>query len=130
MTAVFIEIDAGEATITCAYDPDVVDTIKRLPAPHRSWDRDRRVWLIREGYVSALASWLRADGHDVTVGAGEADPLPENWGDALFEAVGDGLIEPVYRALSRILHPDIGGDTQLMQELNAARDRHERRGAA
>jgi hypothetical protein len=41
----------------------------------------------------------------------------------LLDAVGPARIEPVHRALARVLHPDVGGDTALMQQLNAARDR-------
>jgi hypothetical protein len=41
----------------------------------------------------------------------------------LLDAVGKDRVEPVHRALVKVLHPDVGGDTKLMQELNAARDR-------
>jgi hypothetical protein len=50
---------------------------------------------------------------------------PSNdWAHSLFRAVGPDRAEAVYKALSRVLHPDTPtGDHQLMQQLNEARRR-------
>jgi len=45
------------------------------------------------------------------------------WADALLTAAGPELAPRVFKALAAVLHPDTGGDTTLMQQLNAARDR-------
>ena len=44
------------------------------------------------------------------------------WAAAVFVRVGPERVPAVYRALSRCLHPDAGGDTQIQQELNSAHD--------
>jgi hypothetical protein len=41
----------------------------------------------------------------------------------MFAALGPEYGERAYRALVRVLHPDGGGDHQLMVDLNKARDR-------
>jgi hypothetical protein len=48
-----------------------------------------------------------------------------DWCGPLFSAVGPDRREAVFKALVRVLHPDNAktGDTKLMQDLNAARDR-------
>lgn len=43
----------------------------------------------------------------------------------LFRAVGPRHADRVHRALARVLHPDAGGDAELMAALNAAHDRRE-----
>jgi hypothetical protein len=45
------------------------------------------------------------------------------WADDLLDAAGPELGATIYKALSRVLHPDAGGSTELMQHLNRARDR-------
>ena len=79
--------------------------------------------------VDALAGALRAAGQHVFFTAGGADnrraPSPgtpdRTWAEHLFAAVGPAHADATYRAMSKVLHPDTGGDTVLMQQLNAAR---------
>ena len=42
------------------------------------------------------------------------------WAQLIFNRVGHSRSYEIYRALSRCLHPDVGGDTELQRELNAA----------
>lgn len=71
-----------------------------------------------------LASAIRRGGHQ-TVGL---DPQPgadpSGWAEALFRRVGPARHEPVFPALTQVLHPDTPatGDTALQRELNAARE--------
>lgn len=51
---------------------------------------------------------------------------PRTWADDLLTEAGD-LAPVVYKALARVLHPDAGGNTKLMQALNAANDRRSKR---
>jgi hypothetical protein len=39
---------------------------------------------------------------------------------ALFSELPTPLRQPVYRALSKVLHPDVGGSDELMKQLNKA----------
>jgi hypothetical protein len=48
----------------------------------------------------------------------------QNWAEVLLTAVGPERADAVFRAVSRIVHPDTeNGDAGLMRELIAARDR-------
>jgi hypothetical protein len=51
-------------------------------------------------------------------------PDTAQWAHALLRRVGPLRREPVFRALTRILHPDnpATGDAVLQRELNTARD--------
>jgi hypothetical protein len=114
----------GDATVvTFSYNAEIVDTIKRIvPAFLRPWDPARREWVVHEpAYVPELAAVLRAAGYRV-VGLDEPsrDVSCQGWAHHLFAAVGPKRHTTVYRALSRCLHPDVGGDHQLMQTLNRA----------
>lgn len=46
----------------------------------------------------------------------------QNWAEQLLGRLGVEQGDKAFKALSRVLHPDVGGDTVLMQQLNAARD--------
>jgi hypothetical protein len=109
--------------VAFAYHPAAVGLIKQtVPGYARSWGPHRRVWIVDPAWAHILADTLRCYGHTVVgldaprqTHAGDAD-----WARALFRRVGPSRAGPVFRSLSRILHPDAGGDTQLQRELNAA----------
>lgn len=48
------------------------------------------------------------------------------WAKALFDALPSALHDRAYRALAKVLHPDTGGDAEMMKALNAERDRRSR----
>ncbi|MFF2085911.1 hypothetical protein ACFVVM_19200 [Nocardia sp. NPDC058176] len=52
-------------------------------------------------------------------------PAGGTWAEQLFSALGASRTEAVFRALTKVFHPDNikTGDTVLMQQLNEARDR-------
>lgn len=113
------------------YSPyELRDIVKSFPAWTRHWDPVRKCWQVELGYVDAIAGALRAAGEDVyfTGGGDEAKrpaspstPSP-NWAVSLLAAVGPAREEAAYRAMSKVVHPDAGGSTELMQQLNAARN--------
>ena len=137
MATVTFEFDGFEFDyiVRFAYDPRLVDLIKTVPRYYRSWNPTLRQWRVSVVYARTLANSMRQLGCTV-VGLDQhererADPPPHSHGrtprhntfDLLFERVGHHRAEPVFRALTRVLHPDVGGDTELMKELNNARDR-------
>jgi hypothetical protein len=72
-----------------------------------------------------LASAIERAGHR-TVGVDEprAAVGRADWAEAVLDAVGPTRHEPVFRALTEVLHPDAPtGDGRLQQQLNDARDR-------
>jgi len=117
------------------------DVCKTLPG--RSWDKLVKCWVIPSVFVDEAANVLRAAGCVVYVtrpngqpwtsgraGAGHRSSPGDRWAELLLEAVGPQRADTVFRALTRILHPDAGGDLVLMKQLNAARDRVESRRAS
>lgn len=50
-----------------------------------------------------------------------------SWAEEMFAAVPEHLHEPIFRALMRVLHPDVGGDGRAAQQLNDARPTEMRR---
>ncbi|MGH3381346.1 MAG: hypothetical protein ACRDP6_42105 [Actinoallomurus sp.] len=136
MALVRIVLDGLDAYVRSPFDAK--DVIKSMPIRH--WDAARKVWVIPADDVDELKAALEASGFNVIV-TGEArrqerqryEPPPRNsrtngssWADAMFVALGPELSVKAYKALSRALHPDLGGSTEHMQILNAARDRHGR----
>lgn len=134
--AASIVVDGTAAEVYAPYE--YRDVVKCFPG--RRWNPALKCWLIGSSFGEAMAEALRAAGCTVVVtrrggaerGAADDDQhvVGAGWADALFAAVGPGRADAVYRALSRVLHPDHGGDPQLQQALNTARDRYRRRGAA
>lgn len=107
------------------YDPDIVTLIKRVPSHARSWNPEIKEWRVSDVYVNELAALLKKNGHHVLgVGAANATASTSQWAEVLFQRVGEARVESVFRALTRVLHPDnlVTGDGSLQQELNNARD--------
>lgn len=137
MAFVRITINGDNASIRSPFDAK--DIIKSMP--ERAWDATQRLWVIPAGDVDELKTALQAAGFEVLVitqpshsrERERADPPPRangrhggTWADAMFAALGPELAAKAYKALSRALHPDLGGSTEHMQILNAARDRNGR----
>jgi hypothetical protein len=130
VTAVIINPTGdGRHSVRFKYDPTVVATIKHtVPGYARAWSAHTRCWFIDPDWSHVLAAELRRHGHTVT---GVDEPPPRqvhhndaNWAHALFRRCGSARTEPVFKALTRVLHPDVAitGDTTLMRELIDARN--------
>ena len=48
------------------------------------------------------------------------------WAAALFDRVGPDKVKSIYRSMSRVLHPDVGGDPELFDELTKEYEKHEK----
>jgi hypothetical protein len=134
MTAFRFERRGGIYAVTFTYDPLVVEVLK-LTVPHypRTWNKPRREWLIEAVYGKPLADVPRR--LDCTV-IGIDDPPqgrcgddPVDWVRAVFRRVGPARAPLAYKLLSRVCHPDHGGDHQLQLELNRAYTEIERKSA-
>src|SRR5690242_14310807 len=73
--------------------------------------------------------WVHALCASIGDTASTASITAVTWASLMFDSVPSELRPKVYRALSRALHPDMGGDTRSMQTLAAAWDKH-KNGAA
>ena len=111
---------AAMAEVTCYQARHYVSSLPRLM---RHWDADRKVWKVDVQLIGRLASDMRVAGFTVVIDQ-DQEETPETWADAMFTELPAGLANEAYRALLRVLHPDLtGGDHIPMAQLNAARDR-------
>jgi hypothetical protein len=122
--AVRFERHGDQYVLRFAYDPNLVALVKTVPAYARSWRPTGKVGLVDRFYAEQLARDMAALGYLVTglePQKRESDDSA-NWARALFCRVGPARARPVFRALSRALHPDNAatGVAQLQLELNAA----------
>lgn len=110
------------------YDAGLVDLVKTIPGYARRYDPGAKEWGIDGAYARQLAAAMWSLGHTV-VGLDPVNEPPRraaisetDWARSLFKRVGTDRRDAAYRALSKICHPDIGGDTALQRELNTAYD--------
>ena len=129
MTAVkFERVGAGVMfSVRFAYNPALVDLVKLIPGHARKWDPTGKVWTVQAHYVHGLAADMRARGCTI-IGLDQPEPPTPgggtDWASALFTRVGKARADSVFRALSKILHPDMEtGDSTLQRELLEARER-------
>jgi hypothetical protein len=106
------------------------DLIKEaLPRAWRRWNPDLKLWFVVADAVNDLTAALKGDGWRVLVrdaastGHSNRTSDTDTWADRMYTALGKPLGDKAHRALSRVLHPDAGGDLEQMKLLNAARDR-------
>lgn len=131
MITVWITVRDGDPYAECRSPFEAREVIKTLPPFARQWDKPRKTWLIDARLAGVLADRLRGAGFtvDVITLPGQAEPPPaargagSSWCDLMYAALGVTLGDKVYAAIVRVLHPDAGGDTAAMQQLNVARDR-------
>jgi hypothetical protein len=120
------ETDAGAySTVRFPYDEDCVAIMKTIPV-HR-WNGRAKEWTTETSWVELLAKRFCDRGFDVAID-GELWYLPDPKAfaeplQALFDALPARLRTPAFRALSKVLHPDTGGDTEWMKQLNKAIDK-------
>lgn len=135
-----ITADNARLLVRFRYDELVIARVKSVPGAR--WNPAGRCWVVPRHQAAPLRVALRSwDGDLVWVGVpcpqlpGDSSgsntraPSSSDWATALFTAVPPHLQADVFRALTRVLHPDTGGDAALMRELLAARDKAQR-GAA
>jgi hypothetical protein len=135
-TVTFIKpsFPGGDWTIRFNYNATIIKAIKdTVPHYAREWNAATKRWTVNEAWTWQLADALTEIGCQVVGltngyrrGADNhtATQLADgDWARELFKAVGPQRRDAVYRALSKVLHPDLEtGSTQLQRHLNDARD--------
>jgi hypothetical protein len=113
-------------TVRFSYDPDLIELLKTtVPRWVRSWDPTTKEWTVAAEF-GRTPEWVIAHAGHRTVGLDEPRAAVDRagWAEALLDAVGPTRHEPVFRALTKVLHPDTPiGVGRLQQELNDARER-------
>jgi len=111
------------------FDRDFVEALKlAIPAPYREWSPEKKTWYISQEYDVVLIDIIVSRGgrvldkRPVTVGA-VVIPGPLQDACTLLCVSPDAPIsvaEAALKALAKRHHPDVGGDTEMMQRLNNA----------
>lgn len=139
LTRIIVDPSTGRARAYAPYE--LREVAKSIPS--RRWDPAEKCWTIPVAFVPDLADALRAAGSTVHVtrpdgtawssgrpGEGRRDTPATDWAEHLLRSVGHDRADRVFKALTRVLHPDVeGGSADLMAALNNARDRLSVRGA-
>lgn len=117
--------------VTFPYDPDVVEGIKDIvPVHSRTYDPDERAWYVAVAYAGRIQRLLEATFLQVEMGSERVSytppppsaPKPQTSYHVLHlqPTAPPELVESAYKCLSRLYHPDAGGDGATMQAINAA----------
>jgi hypothetical protein len=125
-----IRFDDDLAVVTFPYDAEAVEIVKSVPM-RRYHAEPVKYWSIPTSEWRVAATRFYFAGFDVVVNDDPFTPAAVAPGPArgespfvaLFDLLPEHLRDGAYRALARVLHPDAGGDTRLMQELNRAAGR-------
>ena len=125
MSAVLFQRHITVYAVTFNYSPVLVNVIKStVPGYARSWDQPAKQWTIEALWAPILAAEIRRLGYTVVGVDNPPNPShatdPAGWARSVFQRVGPHRAPLAYRLLSRLCHPDHGGDHQLQVELNQA----------
>lgn len=121
-------------TLTFDYDPAMVEALKaNIPSRSRKWNPDLRQWWFKSDQIDSVERLARMYCGRVEYEQGRRS---HQWGasphtgtstladayQTLYVTPGapPEVIRAAYRALSKLYHPDVGGDTAMMQKVNEA----------
>jgi len=137
MNIAYVVYHGQDAEVDSPYDRILVDRLKgSIPPSFRHWQPERKRWLIEGPYIDVILRLLR-ERFDEVIEFNKPKPFtsPGNPSRCACKTEPDcvrlfvlpdaplPVITAAYRALSKELHPDHGGSTEAMQQLNAAFER-------
>ena len=114
------------------YHQGLIEQLKAtIPLGSRSWDNDRKRWLVSALYVADLLTMLHDLGAQVLDDRIDAKApvhvpaMPEDLAQAfttlhLLPTAPLGVAEAVFKTWARHFHPDVGGDPALFRAANDA----------
>ncbi len=109
--------------VSFPYDKTLIDAMTTsIPAKQRTWDNAHKVWYIWKQQFDVISHLLQKYCDEVLL----LDfPAPEvaadNWTKLmLVEGAPMELVQAAYRILSKLHHPDHGGDVEKMKDINVA----------
>jgi hypothetical protein len=120
-TAIRFTDEGYQYRVEFRYDPTAVAIIKSVPSHAREYDPISKTWTVRHLWARRLADDFTGAGF--TVLGMTTRTSTDDWAGALFRRVGVDRSDAVFRALSRVVHPDVvgTGSTEIMRELLTAR---------
>ena len=129
INALFLPYDDERFALRTPFDRDFVEALKlAIPAPYREWDAAKKAWYIHQEYDTTLIDLVASRGGQVIdkrpqVVTAAVIPGPLQEACTLLCVTSDAplsVAQAAFKALARRHHPDIGGDTEMMQRLNNA----------
>jgi hypothetical protein len=128
------QIEDGDENvwIRFKYNPILVERIKRLPQGTRRWDAEQKAWCVEFEWVyeaerllkgeprkSRPPPSLKSDDHHLEIVQSlTADHIELG----VLPGVPWEIVESVHRRWAALIHPDLGGDPEMMKKKNIARD--------
>lgn len=123
------------------YSADLVEALKaEIPSDCRSWDPDRKIWSVfgERRWTAIAVDLLIAEYPGAQIIYPETRqqrPTGTSRGDVyavlhLLPTAPPELVQAAYRTMSKLNHPDTGGDLVAMQIINTAYDKIQKAGAA
>jgi hypothetical protein len=104
------------------YDRECLDDLRRTcPPSFRQWDRDRKVWRIHRFYLYDVLGTFADYDYIIRDDSGLGEE-PDYAALYVTPDAPDAVVHAAYRALAKILHPDVGGDAQAFVRVQAAYD--------
>jgi hypothetical protein len=113
----------GWVRVVTPFDRDFVDDLKvMIPRDHRQWVPEDKHWLVNELFIKELVDIVRMHFDDVETDLGQKETIETTEGlfNQLFKVIPKDHVDKIYKILAQALHPDHGGSTEQMTELNKA----------
>lgn len=119
----------GRAVLAFPFDRWLVDSLKaEIPAYARTYDPATKQWTVDGPYIATARRLIEFAYPDVDIqdesprfeAPKRSTPRTSYTVLHLLPSAPPELVESAYKTLARLHHPDRGGDTEKMQELNAA----------
>jgi hypothetical protein len=129
INALLLPHDDDRFALRTAFDRDFVEALKlAIPAPYREWSPEKKTWYIHQEYDTTLTDLVESRGGRVmdkrpVTALAAVIPGPLREACALLCVSPDAPIsvaEAAFKAQAKRHHPDVGGDTEMMQRLNNA----------
>jgi hypothetical protein len=126
--------DDGAVHLESPYDRTFVEDLKQaIDRGGRTWDPERKRWIISALYVSVLLEFLAQQGAQIqddrtpVTSMAPLPPMPEDLREAfavlhLAPTAPLCAAEAVFKALSKYYHPDRGGDAEAFCAIGDAVD--------
>ena len=101
----------------------VAELKSSIQPPHRKWDPEAKVWHVNEIYLDKVVPMLKKYFDEVITDLLQKEPVSSNLFNPIFDVLKtmpNGIMVKIYRSLAFALHPDKGGNNELMAKLNEA----------
>jgi len=128
--AILKDEDGDFVRVYSPYSPMFVEYLKanvpavdREPVFRETHDGRKRFshWKVNRIYLNDIVKLMNDFWPNEDI---ESDLVEDSdWIDEMFRVIPDNKVDFVYRALAQCLHPDVGGDEELMKRLNIAYQR-------